>query len=86
MKYKVEEQVLIAFKNDLCVLKLNVYNNTEYNFFVCDTLDGLQILSGWEFAEDALDDLNDQRELYDFNCRNEELKVYTRTYLKSLIG
>ena len=65
--------------------ELVIYNNKKYNFFVCDIIDGLKILTGWEHKEDALDDLSEKRNLYDFHCKNEELKIYTREYIKSLI-
>ena len=65
--------------------ELVIYNNKKYNFFVCDIIDGLKILTGWEHKKDALDDLSEKRNLYDFHCKNEELKIYTREYIKSLI-
>ncbi len=85
MNYKIDELVLVGLNNELVVLKLNVFNNKKYNFFVCDIIDGLKILTGWEHKEDALDDLSEKRNLYDFHCKNEELKIYTREYIKSLI-
>jgi hypothetical protein len=84
MNYKIDELVLIGFNNELVVLKLNVFNNKKYNFFVCDVIDGFEILTGWEYIEDALDDLSEKRNLYDFHCKK-ELTVYTREYIKSLI-
>ena len=63
---------------------LNAFNN-DYKYFVCDIYDGLQILSGWEYKEDALDDLGDTEETADYCNYNCELKVYTRRYLETLI-
>ena len=92
MKNKINDKEFISYNNEITVLKLdgstikqNIYNNKKYNFFVCDTLIDLQILSGWKYVEDALDDLRELKELYDYHCRNEELKIYTREYIKSLI-
>ena len=65
--------------------ELVIYNNKKYNFFVCNIIEGLEILEGWEYVEDALDDLSELKDLYDYHCRNEELKIYTREYIKSLI-
>ncbi len=65
--------------------ELVIYNNKKYNFFVCNIIEGLEILEGWEYVEDALDDLSELKDLYDYHCRNEELTVYTRKYIKSLI-
>ena len=65
--------------------ELHVYNNKKYNFFVCNTIEGLEILEGWEYEEDALDDLSELKDLYEYHSRNEELKVFTREYIKSLI-
>ena len=68
-------------KNELQVIK-----NKDYCFFVCDILDGLKVLSGWEYIEDALDSLRDEIEAYEYYKKNCNLKVYTRTYLKSIIS
>ena len=39
------------------------WSNKEYEYFVCDTYDGLGIISGWEYKEDARDALNDEEEI-----------------------
>ena len=66
-------------KNELQTLK-----NKEYKFFVCNVIEGLEVLCGWEYKEDALDDMNELKEVYEFNCINEELKVYTKRYINTL--
>jgi len=66
--------------------ELQVINNKDYAFFVCDTIEGLEILSGWEYKEDAIDDMLETKERYDFLCCNEGLKVYTRRHLNTLIN
>ena len=68
-------------KNELQVIK-----NKSYSFFVCDILDGLKILSGWEYKDDALDSLKEQEEGYEYLKKDSKLKVYTRTYLKMIMG
>tara|TARA_R100001463_G_scaffold505_2_gene2270 strand:- start:1825 stop:2043 length:219 start_codon:yes stop_codon:yes gene_type:complete len=68
-------------KNELQVIK-----NKDYCFFVCDILDGLKVLSGWEYAEDALDSIRDEEAACKYYKKNYKLKVYTRTYLNSIIS
>ena len=63
---------------------MELLNNKDYKYFVVDTLDGLKILSGWEYREDALDDMKEFKDELDYNCINADLKVYTRRYLKSI--
>ena len=65
--------------------KLKEWSNKDYKFFVCDTYDGLDIISGWEYKEDAKDSLNDELEICEDLFYNVELKVYTRKYLNNLI-
>ena len=61
-------------KNELQVIK-----NKENKFFVCDVFDGeLNILSGWEYKEDARDQLQDDLETAENVYYNVELKIYTR--------
>ena len=64
--------------------KIILINNEEYKFFVVDTLEGYNILSGWDYKEDALDSMNEFKDELDYNCINSELKVYTRRYLESI--
>ena len=66
--------------------ELRVFNNKDYRFFVCDTIEGLQILSGWEYKTDALDSMKEEKETYSFYCKNEELKIYTRRHLNNLLN
>ena len=64
-------------KNELQVIK-----NKENNWFVCDVFDGeLIILSGWEYKEDARDQLHQDQEDCENGYYNAELKVYTRKTL-----
>ena len=65
--------------------QLQEFNNKDYKFFVCDTYDGLQILSGWEYKEDARDNLKDTQEDAENCYYNVDLRVYTRRHLESLI-
>ena len=69
--------------------KLNLANtlnkcNKDYEYFVCDIYDGLNIISGWEYKEDAKDALMDEEEICEDNFFNCELKIYTRKYLNNL--
>ena len=66
--------------------ELKTFNNKDYKYFVCDIYDEeIQLLSGWEYKEDASDDLGDTEETADYCNYNCELKVYTRRYLETLI-
>ena len=65
--------------------QLQEFNNKDYEYFVCDIYDGLDIISGWEYKEDARDSLNDELEICEDLNYNVELKVYTRRYLNNLI-
>ena len=65
--------------------QLQEFNNKDYEYFVCDIYDGLDIISGWEYEADAKDFLNDEEELCEDLFYNVELKVYTRKYLNNLI-
>lgn len=70
----------------LNTIKNILKNSKDYKYFVCDVYDDeLEILSGWEYKEDAQDDLKEMEEMYDYNNYNCELKVYTRRYLENLI-
>ena len=69
-------------KNELQVIK-----NKEYKFFVCDIYDGeLNILSGWQYPEDARDQLQQDKADCELASYNVELKVYTRKTIKSLLN
>ena len=61
-----------------------VLSNKDYKYFVVDIIEGLDILSGWEYKEDALDSMNELKEELEYNTINEELKVYTRRYLNTI--
>ena len=69
--------------------QLQTLNNKDYSFFVVHTRnDEIEILSGWEYKEDAIDDMNELKEVYldsfpiDFYPF---LKVYTKRYINTLI-
>ena len=65
---------------------LNTYNNKDYRFFIVDVYDKpLTILSGWEYKEDARDDLNELQESYENVSYNVDLKIITRTTLDRFI-
>ena len=57
----------------------------HYKFFVVNTIDGIETISGWEYKEDAIDSMNDLKEEFDYNNINEELKIYTRRHIKTLL-
>ena len=65
------------------------WNNKDYKFFVVHTRnDEIEILSGWEYKEDAKDDQEGLREVYldDFGIDfYPYLKVYTRRYMETLL-
>lgn len=58
----------------------------HYKFFVVNTIDGIETISGWEYKEDAIDSMNDLKEEFDYNNINEELKIYTKRHLKTLLN
>jgi len=65
--------------------QLQEFNNKDYEFFVCDTYDGLQILSGWEYKEDARDDLKETQEDAENCYYNVDLRVFTRKTINRYI-
>ena len=66
--------------------QLKEFNNKDYNWFVCDTYDGLDIISGWEYKEDARDSLNDELEICEDLNYNVDLRVFTRKTINYLIN
>ena len=79
------KEIKVLNKNELQIHQAKqILKCKSYNFFVCNILDGLQVLSGWEYANDALDSLRDEREVYEYCKKNVKLKVYTRTYLNNI--
>ena len=57
--------------------ELVIYNNKKYNFFVCNIIEGLEILEGWEYVEDALDDLSELILLQIKNINKINNKLFT---------
>tara|TARA_R100000655_G_scaffold54223_1_gene92191 strand:+ start:485 stop:709 length:225 start_codon:yes stop_codon:yes gene_type:complete len=61
------------------------WNNKDYKYFVCDIVNfdlskniPWDIISGWEYKEDAKDSILD-------GPNPKGLKIFSRTYLKQLI-